>query len=98
MEILGKRPDGFHELETVFYPVRFCDRLVFSRGGAGIQLTCSDPALPVDSRNLVQRAAESFFRETGIAGGARIHLEKRIPQAAGLGGRPGAQCPGTRRE
>ena len=89
LNILGKRPDGFHELETVFYPVRFCDRLVFSREGAGIQLTCSDPTLPVDSRNLVHRAAESFLRATGIAGGVRIHLEKRIPQAAGLGGGSG---------
>jgi 4-diphosphocytidyl-2-C-methyl-D-erythritol kinase len=89
LNILGKRPDGFHELETVFYPVRFCDRLAFSRGATGIQLTCNDPALPVDSRNLVHRAAESFLREAGIAQGVRIHLEKRIPLAAGLGGGSG---------
>ena len=87
LNILGKRPDGFHELETVFYPVRFCDRLAFSRAGAGIQLTCNDPVLPVDGRNLVYRAAESFLREAGIAENVRIHLEKRIPLAA----QPGRQ-------
>jgi 4-diphosphocytidyl-2-C-methyl-D-erythritol kinase len=89
LNILGKRPDGFHELETVFCPVRYCDRLAFSRGGKGLLLTCSDPLLPVDNRNLVHRAAESFLRETGITQGVRIHLEKRIPLAAGLGGGSG---------
>src|SRR5439155_27041550 len=54
-----------------------------------IELTWSDPALPTDSRNLVHRAAEAFLQTTRIKAGVRIHLEKRIPQAAGLGGGSG---------
>jgi 4-diphosphocytidyl-2-C-methyl-D-erythritol kinase len=89
LNILGKRPDGFHELETVMHPIQFCDQLVFSRGGQGIQLTCSDPALPTDARNLVHRAAASFLQAAGLTDGVLIHLEKKIPLAAGLGGGSG---------
>ncbi len=89
LNILGKRPDGFHELETVFHPVNLCDTLSFTKVASGIQLTCSDAALPVDASNLVHRAAVKFFEAAKIADGVRIHLEKRIPMAAGLGGGSG---------
>lgn len=89
LNILGRRPDGFHELETVFHPVNLCDRLTFSRGGSGIQLTCSDPALPTDATNLVHRAAAKFLEAASISEGIRLHLEKKIPMAAGLGGGSG---------
>lgn len=89
LNILGKRSDGFHELETLMHPVRVCDRLVFARGGKGIELVCSHPELPADSRNLVYRAAEAFLEATGIKEGVRVRLEKAIPLAAGLGGGSG---------
>jgi 4-diphosphocytidyl-2-C-methyl-D-erythritol kinase len=89
LNILGKRPDGFHELETIMQPVNFCDDLAFERGGQGLQLTCSDPGLPVDSSNLVHRAAVAFLTAAKISDGVKIHLEKRIPMAAGLGGGSG---------
>lgn len=89
LNILGRRPDGFHELETVMQPVPVHDVLSFERGGEGIQLTCSNRALPTDSGNLVYRAAEQFRASAGITEGVRIHLEKRIPMAAGLGGGSG---------
>ncbi len=89
LNILGKRPDGFHELETVMQPVNFCDDLTFTRGGSGVTLTCSDATLPVDSRNLVFRAAVNFLAAAKIADGVKIHLEKKIPLAAGLGGGSG---------
>ena len=89
LNILGKRPDGFHELETVMQPVRLCDELEFERAGEGVALTCNDPELPTDSRNLVHRAATGFLAAAGLKAGVRIHLEKRIPQAAGLGGGSG---------
>jgi 4-diphosphocytidyl-2-C-methyl-D-erythritol kinase len=89
LNILGKRPDGFHELETVMHPVSVYDRLTFQRGGSGIQLTCSEPTLPTDSRNLVHRAAEAFLKTANIGDGVTLHLEKRIPLAAGLGGGSG---------
>lgn len=86
LNILGRRPDGFHALETVMQPVNVCDTLHFSRGGNAVLLTCDAPALPVDGRNLVVRAAEAFRAAAGVTEGARIHLEKRLPLAAGLGG------------
>ena len=89
LNILGKRPDGFHELETIMQPVNLCDQLTFELRGSGIELSCSDPALPVDSRNLVHRAAAGFLQAAGLRDGARIHLEKKIPLAAGLGGGSG---------
>jgi 4-diphosphocytidyl-2-C-methyl-D-erythritol kinase len=89
LNILGKRPDGFHEVETVMQPIRFCDVLEIERAASGIELTCSDRTLPTDGRNLVYRAAEAFFSAVGGQGGARIHLDKKIPLAAGLGGGSG---------
>jgi 4-diphosphocytidyl-2-C-methyl-D-erythritol kinase len=89
LNILGKRADGFHELETVMQPVNLCDELTFERGGTGVQLSCSHPELPVDSKNLVHRAAEKFLKAAGISGGVKIRLEKKIPLAAGLGGGSG---------
>jgi 4-diphosphocytidyl-2-C-methyl-D-erythritol kinase len=89
LNILGRRTDGFHELETIMQPVNLFDELYFERGGNGIQLTCDEPALPVDSRNLVHRAAAAFLKLHDPRAGIRIHLKKRIPLAAGLGGGSG---------
>jgi 4-diphosphocytidyl-2-C-methyl-D-erythritol kinase len=91
LNILGQRPDGFHELETVMHPVPLCDRLTFDRAGTGIQLTCSDARLPINSKNLVVQAADIFVKSAGLSPeeGVRIHLEKNIPVAAGLGGGSG---------
>ena len=89
LNVLGKRADGFHELETVMQPVNFCDELTFERNNSGVELLCSDAALPVDSRNLVFRAAKNFLDAANVSGGVKIHLEKKIPLAAGLGGGSG---------
>jgi 4-diphosphocytidyl-2-C-methyl-D-erythritol kinase len=90
LNVLGRRADGFHELETLIQPVPIHDELEFERGAvSGFQLTCSDPRLPVDARNLVHRAATAFINESGAAEGIHIHLAKRIPMEAGLGGGSG---------
>jgi 4-diphosphocytidyl-2-C-methyl-D-erythritol kinase len=89
LNILGRRADGFHELETVMQPVNLFDHLEFARGTSGIRLSCSEPTLPTDSGNLVHRAAAAFLQQAGITEGVRIHLEKKIPLAAGLGGGSG---------
>ena len=86
LNILGKRPDGFHELETLMHPVAICDEMTFERAGVGLRLTCSHPELPVDAKNLVHRAATSFLAAAGIADGVRIHLQKNLPLAGGIGG------------
>jgi 4-diphosphocytidyl-2-C-methyl-D-erythritol kinase len=86
LNILGKRADGFHELETVMQPVNLCDELSFERAGSGMQLTCSHPELPTDSKNLVHRAATAFLTAAKISDGVRIHLQKNLPLAGGIGG------------
>ena len=89
LNILGRRPDGFHELETILQPVPWCDRLTFDQAVSGITLTCDDPRLSVDETNLVVRAARAFLDAACLEAGVRIHLEKHIPLAAGLGGGSG---------
>jgi 4-diphosphocytidyl-2-C-methyl-D-erythritol kinase len=86
LNTLGKRADGFHELETVFYPVAIFDELVIEQGGSGIQLDCGAADLPTDSRNLVYRAAVAFQQAAGVTDGLRIRLVKKVPLSAGLGG------------
>ena len=86
LNILGKRADGFHELETVMQPVNVCDTMTFERAGAGLQLACSNPELPTDSKNLVHRAATAFLAAAKISDGVRIHLKKNLPLAGGIGG------------
>jgi 4-diphosphocytidyl-2-C-methyl-D-erythritol kinase len=89
LNILSRRPDGFHELETLMHPVKLFDQLRFTRIPQGVELTCSEPTLPTDSRNLVHRAATKFLETAKISEGVRLHLEKQIPLAAGLGGGSG---------
>ncbi|MFN0067006.1 MAG: 4-(cytidine 5'-diphospho)-2-C-methyl-D-erythritol kinase [Limisphaerales bacterium] len=86
LNILGRRDDGFHALETVMLPVPLHDRIILKPAATGVSLTCTEPSLPVDAGNLVHRAATTFFAASGAAGGVVIHLEKHVPLAAGLGG------------
>ena len=89
LNILGKRADGFHELETVLYPLRVFDRLTFTRVARGVKLRCNAPGLPTDARNLVHRAATAFLKAARVREGVRLELQKEIPLAAGLGGGSG---------
>jgi 4-diphosphocytidyl-2-C-methyl-D-erythritol kinase len=87
LRVLRKREDGFHEIESLMVPISICDTLDVGRtGSGGLRFTCSDPGLPAGSGNLVVRAVGSFCDATGIEPDLRIHLQKRIPHGAGLGG------------
>lgn len=88
LKVLGKRPDGYHELASLFQAIDLGDILTFELSEQD-ELTCSDPALPLDSSNLVLRAADLFRRKTGIRSYLKIHLRKNIPARAGLGGGSG---------
>jgi 4-diphosphocytidyl-2-C-methyl-D-erythritol kinase len=83
--VLGKRSDGFHELDTLFQTIDFPDTLTFEASDR-TEFTCSDPALPVGPENLVLKAVQLLREESGCKRGVRINLEKRIPWGAGLGG------------
>ena len=84
LHVLRRRADGFHDLDTVFLPIGWSDS-VSAAAADGLSLTCSDPALPTDSGNLVLRAAAALQRRTGRPHGAALHLDKRVPYGAGLG-------------
>ncbi|MCD8533870.1 MAG: hypothetical protein LR011_03390 [Verrucomicrobia bacterium] len=86
LNVLRRREDGFHDLETVFLRVGVCDILEVETGRKGFSFSCSDPRLPTDSGNLVVRAGELFFMRTGISADLHVHLRKNLPSEAGLGG------------
>jgi len=86
LRITGKRPDGYHEIESVLVPVAVWDTLKISKIKQGLKVSCTGRELPEGPENLVYRAALSFFEKTGIRAGARISLIKEIPISAGLGG------------
>ncbi len=99
-EILFKRNDGFHEIQTVATPIELCDELTFwlqdEKTGTKIEKTsiteCVDeagkpvPGVPLDDRNLIIRAAQAFDEALGTPTPVAIRVVKRIPSQAGLGG------------
>lgn len=86
LDVTGKRPDGYHEVSMIMQAVSLYDILSFSPSETEIRLTCNLPGLECDSTNLAYRAAELLRQHCGISKGIHIHLEKRIPLAAGLAG------------
>jgi 4-diphosphocytidyl-2-C-methyl-D-erythritol kinase len=89
LRVLGKRPDGYHEIDTIFQTVDLSDRIDFLEGeedGGEITLTIEGADLPADDSNLILRAAAALANRTGARRGARIHLSKRILIGGGLGG------------
>ncbi len=86
LKVVGKRPDGFHELDTLFETISLSDRLTFRERPTGIRLTTSLSTLPTGPKNLVYRAAELIRSAGGVKTGVTIRLEKNLPVAAGLGG------------
>jgi 4-diphosphocytidyl-2-C-methyl-D-erythritol kinase len=87
LRILGRRPDGYHELRTIFQTISLHDNLTLSASRrAAIRLRTNEKSLPTGPENLVYRAIEAMTRELGFQGGIEADLEKRIPVARGLGG------------
>ena len=85
--VLGRRPDGYHELRTIFQTIGLHDVLELSlERGKGIRFECDDPALPAGRENLVWRAVAAARRALGVRAAVRVRLEKRIPVARGMGG------------
>lgn len=83
--VLGRRADGYHELDTTFQAVGLADRLTFEVA-EGLALDVDDPSVPAGPENLVLRAARALADAAGLRPRAAIKLEKRIPSGGGLGG------------
>ncbi len=86
LKILGRRSDGFHEIETLITPISLYDKIDIEKQSRWIDFSCDDPTVPSGDENLVVRAAKAFFEKTKISGGVGIRLHKKIPHGAGLGG------------
>jgi 4-diphosphocytidyl-2-C-methyl-D-erythritol kinase len=87
LQILGKRPDGYHEVSTTLQTISLHDDLDFEVSGDGsVALVCNDAEIPTDDRNLIVRAAYALKDRYAIDHGARVRLNKRIPAKGGLGG------------
>lgn len=85
LRVLRKRKDGYHELATLLQAIDLGDTLDIQLSQKD-SLTCTDPSIPTDASNLVIKAANLFRQKTGITSGLKVHLHKRIPAQAGLGG------------
>ncbi|MDR3643913.1 MAG: 4-(cytidine 5'-diphospho)-2-C-methyl-D-erythritol kinase [Clostridia bacterium] len=86
LNILGRRADGFHELETVMQSVTLCDTVTVRLTQSGVTAQTDCALLEAGGENLAQRAAERFFEYAGLRCGAQITIKKRIPLSAGLAG------------
>ena len=89
LRVLRRREDGFHEIATRMAPLALADRVTLERldGAAGrVEFSCDDPTVPGDETNLAVKAVRVLEKITGPLPAVRIHLEKRIPHGAGLGG------------
>lgn len=90
LRILGSRPDGYHDLRTIFQSLALCDRVTFTKRRGPLAIVCDAPQIPTDRRNLVWKAA-SLLNRIGARRRSEprdvvIHLRKRVPIEAGLGG------------
>jgi 4-diphosphocytidyl-2-C-methyl-D-erythritol kinase len=88
LKILGRRDDGFHEIETLIAPISLCDEVIIDKDDAkkGIEFRCDDSSVPEGDDNLAVRAAKTFLEGAKLKSGVAIELKKKIPHGAGLGG------------
>jgi len=90
LEVLGRRPDGYHEIRSLLQPVDLFDELTIeTTGGDGIKISSSGIEIPQGEDNLAWKAAHMFLSESGIDTGLAISIKKKIPPGSGLGGGSG---------
>jgi len=86
LNVLGLRPDGYHELQTIFKTIDLKDKISLAESGSGITVGSDNNSIPLDETNLAWRAAKLLIDHCRIKTGIKIFIEKNIPVAAGLGG------------
>lgn len=87
LDVLGKRSDGYHELNTLFERISLCDDIELKLNStAAIKVRCNHPQVPLDDRNLVVKIAKRLQQDFNLSSGVSINIRKNIPVAAGLAG------------
>ena len=86
LDVIGRLPNGYHEVKMIMQSVGICDELTFEKQPSGITVTTDSGELPTDENKLIYRAAKLLLDTCAVKEGVRIHLTKRIPIAAGMAG------------
>jgi 4-diphosphocytidyl-2-C-methyl-D-erythritol kinase len=89
LDVLGKRPNGYHDVEMIMQTVSLFDLVIVDKSHGNIVINTNLKYLPTNEKNIAYKAAQMFFKRTGIRGGVRIMIHKNIPVAAGLAGGSG---------
>ena len=91
LRITGRRPDGYHELDSLFLPISLFDRIVVEiapAAASSVSIRCNWADMPLDSRNLAVRAAQLFLTEAGVSARVEIDLTRRSPRGRGWAAAP----------
>ena len=86
LNILGKRRDGYHNIETIMQSINLTDRIFIKEEKEGIKIKCSHPLVPIDTQSLTYRSAEKILNRYRIKKGVKIEIDKKIPLASGMAG------------
>ncbi|TFB09164.1 4-(cytidine 5'-diphospho)-2-C-methyl-D-erythritol kinase [Candidatus Atribacteria bacterium MT.SAG.1] len=86
LNILAKRQDGYHNIETIMQSVNLADRIFIKEEKEGIRIKCNHPLVPVDTQSLTYRSAEKILNRYRITKGVKIEINKKIPLASGMAG------------
>lgn len=86
LNILNKRKDGYHEVETIIQSINLADKVIITEEREGIKIKCNHPQVPVDSQSLAYKSAEKILKKYGIGKGVKIEIDKKIPLASGMAG------------
>ena len=86
LDVVGRRPDGYHDLVSVMQTISLCDRIRFEKTGGNGMSFSANCDLPADDGNLIFRAAKAYFSAADTSFGLHVELDKQIPMKEGLGG------------
>ena len=86
LNILGKRRDGYHNIETIMQSVNLADRVFIRKEKEGVKIKCTHPRVPIDTQSLTYRSAEKILNRYRIKKGVKIEIDKKIPLASGMAG------------
>ena len=86
LNILAKRQDGYHNIETIMQSINLADRIFIKGEKEGIKIKCNHPLVPVDTQSLTYRSAEKILKRYRITKGVKIEIDKKIPLASGMAG------------